>query len=249
MLDDAVRRLRETPPPGSVVHAFDIPRTYRSAVVFETYFERALRHRVQHPTLAVLRHDGNDLQQCERASSLPVGQLQLWWDDKGAAFRSSSPCGEVGGHLSEAACGQTIGPLLDVTGDSRADLVQYSRPRNAMWVLQSRGSGHFDGSPLKVRSGTEPGRLLIADFDGDGRGEIAEYHQDSGDLVVRGTATAPATPRARPAVHVGTEAPGVDVVAADFTGDGRADLLARPRHGPASVTNRNCRPRRRDPFS
>ncbi|MEU0740697.1 VCBS repeat-containing protein [Streptomyces sp. NPDC006134] len=91
--------------------------------------------------------------------------------------------------------------------------------------------------PVPARAAlTVPGTLLdTADFDGDGLSDLVLTGDEGGPRVVRGRAAGPA---AAGAVTVAAPAPGTTRVlaAADFDGDGRADLVLRTYRGETEDT-------------
>lgn len=85
---------------------------------------------------------------------------------------------------SNIACGQAI----DVNGDGRIDCVYPSDNRYSQWLAISRGTSAGDANNGKAANFnlTNPGQELggttagmsVADFDGDGRGDILRWNDD-----------------------------------------------------------------------
>jgi Bacterial Ig-like domain (group 3)/FG-GAP-like repeat len=113
----------------------------------------------------------------------------------------------------------------DFNSDGLLDLVVANAGDNTVSILLGNGEGTFteaSGSPVAV--GTFPFFLVVADFNGDGRVDVAVTNDDDGTVSVllsNGDGTffnAPGSP-----VPSGNYAP-CPIVAADFNGDGIVDL-------------------------
>jgi hypothetical protein len=112
----------------------------------------------------------------------------------------------------------------DLNGDGRADLAVPAYP-NRLAILLGDGSGRFGpapGSPIGVGGSHGPDRVTVADFDADGKPDLAISTVDpmkiaillgSGDGSFRSSAT----------ISAGLKAVG------DFNGDGKPDLAAATR--------------------
>ena len=125
----------------------------------------------------------------------------------------------------------------DLTGDGLDDLVLANPLDNSVTVaFQTPAGGFAIAHTLPV--GVAPSDLVLADVDGDGRLDIVAADQASGDVtVLLNDATHPFTTVER--FRAGTGLYGLDptpttaaslaqpvsVVAGDFTGDGRTDLV------------------------
>ncbi|MEJ5913416.1 hypothetical protein [Pseudokineococcus sp. 1T1Z-3] len=109
---------------------------------------------------------------------------------------------------------EAFGRLSDWTGDGVADPAGYEGGR---WDLPGR----------VVRHGVAGDVPVAADYDGDGRADVAVYRPSTGDWYVKG----------RPPVRHGAR--GDVPVVADYTGDGRADMAVfRPSTGEWLVRGR-----------
>ena len=125
--------------------------------------------------------------------------------------------------------------VADFNGDGKSDLVVANFNAGTVTVLLGDGTGSFaeaSGSPVTV--GTGPFFVVVADFNGDGRADLAVANHGSGSVsVLLGDGTgsfAPASGTPLTAVSV------PDAVAAgDFNGDGIADL-AVANHGNSKVS-------------
>jgi hypothetical protein len=126
----------------------------------------------------------------------------------------------------------------DLDGDGHEDLATVNFGAGGpgagdLSVLFGEGDGAF-GSDVRLPAGWVPVDLIVEDFDGDGRADIAVANQSSsiiGNVLVllsMGDRTF-----APPAYLGGGSYPSVQT--ADFNGDGRADLVA-PRRGSESVS-------------
>lgn len=114
----------------------------------------------------------------------------------------------------------------DVNGDGRPDLVTVSYAQNTVSVLlrkpDNTGFTQEAGSPVAV--GANPTQLVLADFDGDGRLDIAtaDRGSDAVTVLLRKASNDGFAPEAGPAPTAG-DAP-VGIATADFNGDARPDL-------------------------
>lgn len=92
VLSESVR-LWPNPPPAAVIHAFGIPNSYRSAAVFPTYFERALRQRYGRTDLLIVQHKGPRTGLCREFSELPPESITVFWQaDQTTMSADSTAC-------------------------------------------------------------------------------------------------------------------------------------------------------------
>jgi hypothetical protein len=95
-------------------------------------------------------------------------------------------------------------------------------PGNQIHILRNDGDGNFPGMPQVIPSDPSTSYIAVADFDGDGRPDIASTATDLGHLSI---ALQNSDTSFKPAVPVTVPLGIVGLVAADVDGDGRVDLL------------------------
>ncbi len=119
--------------------------------------------------------------------------------------------------------------LADFSGDGKGDFVVY-RPSTGRWHIQFTSVAAFadvDVGLLDAQWGLEGDIPVPADYDGDGRADLAVWRPQSGEWYLRFSASNYTTA----AVHQ-WGLPGDVPQIADFDGDGRADLTVyRPSSG------------------
>ncbi|WP_263356176.1 beta strand repeat-containing protein [Acidicapsa ligni] len=111
----------------------------------------------------------------------------------------------------------------DLNGDGLPDLVMNANPAQ---VYLANANGGYTEAPVPPIAGLETGPIVIADFNGDGIPDlgVAMYTSDSISILLGkgdGTFLAPVVVNVSPSVGVEVS----QIVAADFNGDGIADLL------------------------
>ncbi len=131
-------------------------------------------------------------------------------------------------------------PLVgDFDGDGKSDVIQFNDRWQSIPVCLSLGGGWScknlaariaGGAGNGVFQGATP---LVADFDGDGRSDVIQYRPDAATIAVCSSLgdgwscrdlAAPHTGGAGPAGNGGSGVQRGVPIAADFDGDGRADL-------------------------
>jgi hypothetical protein len=115
------------------------------------------------------------------------------------------------------------GNLDVVVGLGTADYIGPNQPTNTLDVLLGNGDGTFQGTRL-LPTGQNSRGLAIADLNADGKPDVVVANQDSGDLSVflgQGNGKFQALPSSSNTSGFGGP---VSVAAADFNGDGKADI-------------------------
>ncbi|MEU6539486.1 trypsin-like serine protease [Streptomyces sp. NPDC047000] len=121
----------------------------------------------------------------------------------------------------------------DVTGDYKPDLLSVDSG-GTLWIYPGNGNGTF-GTRVSVGTGWSQYNAVVGhgDFTGDGKADLLARKSSTGDLYLyKGTGkTGSAAFSAR--IKVRSAWTGYNRLAAvgDFTGDGKADLLARTTGG------------------
>ncbi len=131
-----------------------------------------------------------------------------------------------GSPFQSAADASTADSLLgvaDLGTDNRPDVVRAGFGGNLLTVW---GSPTLTSPVNQSAQSPQTFRLASGDVDGDGRRDLAVYleagKESTGVMVFRGTAGG-LTPPPTPADYA--DAFSIDIALADFTGDGKADLL------------------------
>ncbi|MEX1220453.1 MAG: FG-GAP-like repeat-containing protein, partial [Solirubrobacterales bacterium] len=131
----------------------------------------------------------------------------------------------------------------DLNGSGAPDIVVANAEASTVSVHLVDANGSFPANPsgsYPVDSGT-PSAIAIADFDGDGKRDVATANQSGNSVSVLkgigdGSFAAAVTFAIWPDRPVGANSPQpVDLAAADFNGDGRPDLVTA-NSGSANAT-------------
>ncbi len=117
----------------------------------------------------------------------------------------------------------------DYDGDGRADLAVWRAATGDLFAQGDSGTwfviGSADGTTRSVQLGALGDVPVPADYDGDGRADLAVWRPTTGEWLISGSRTGVLT-------SVGFGAPGDVPVPRDYDGDGRADLAVwRPHTG------------------
>ncbi len=138
----------------------------------------------------------------------------------------AGPPGDDAGARLPAGRGPGSLALADLNGDGRLDLVVANDDSGDVTILLGDGKGAFvaaSGSPFPA--GKSPNDIAIADFDGDGKPDLAFPNHDTSHVTIllgdgrgrfRPAPASPVTVRSKPHPH--------GIAAADFDGDGHVDF-------------------------
>ena len=121
-----------------------------------------------------------------------------------------------------SGCGDVDVDLADVNLDGKLDAVVATGGCGEVDLMLGNGAFSFTGTSLTM--GTQPGHVVIADFNGDGRPDLAASDMAGGTAVVR--LQNPATPGAflGSSAFTAITSPS-DITVADVDQDGDLDLL------------------------
>jgi hypothetical protein len=125
--------------------------------------------------------------------------------------------------------------VADVNGDGKADLAVANRGSNDVTVLLGNAAGGFRATPgSPVKAGGEPFSVASADFNGDGKSDLAVANNTSNNVTVLlgngsgGFSAAPGSP-------VGVAGGPLGVTAADLNGDSKVDLAVPTYRNRAAI--------------
>ncbi|XIE79116.1 FG-GAP-like repeat-containing protein [Streptomyces sp. SBR177] len=124
-----------------------------------------------------------------------------------------------------------IAGSADLTGDGRGDLLAVEDETGKLWVYPGLDNGHFG---TRAEAGTSWDAMStvsgVGDLNGDGKGDVVAVEEASGKLFFYpglGTGKLGARVEAGTGWGVMSSVSG----AGDYTGDGKADLVARQNDG------------------
>jgi hypothetical protein len=118
----------------------------------------------------------------------------------------------------------------DFNGDGKPDLVFLTVGGDVV-ILFTDGRGGF-GDPAIIVVGSPAGQLLVADFDGDGRPDVAVTHGDQVTVLYD-----PSPAGAEAVVLAAVGATALAMTSGDFDGDARPDLAIATPHGFSVLLN------------
>ncbi len=135
----------------------------------------------------------------------------------------------------------------DFTGDNRDDLGNHHRSSGSFWVRRNLGNGtfapEFDRWPTGASAPSTAGwQTIIGDFDGDNWTDYADRHPDSGHIWVHRNLQNGSFDSGNWASGYTTVGADIEILAGDFDGDGRADLLEHNRKTGRLSIRRNMGP-------
>ena len=113
----------------------------------------------------------------------------------------------------------------DVNGDSKPDLVTANFYGNTVSVLLGTGTGATwaFGAATNYAAGSQPRSVALADFNGDGKIDLATANGDTGTVsVLLGTGTG----SFKPPVNAAAGSYPLGVAVGDFNGDSRPDMAS-----------------------
>jgi hypothetical protein len=138
---------------------------------------------------------------------------------------------------SAPTAGQGGMAVGDFNGDGKLDLAIADSQKNNVTVLLGNGDGTFapaPGPPTPV--GSFPLTTVAADFNGDGKLDLAVLNYNDGTLSIL-LGNGDGTFKAAPGSPIGVGAGALAVAVADFDRDGKLDLAVAPGGSGASANS------------
>jgi hypothetical protein len=115
----------------------------------------------------------------------------------------------------------------DFDGDGRTDLAAVVVNTNQVAVLRNTsqpGSINF-ASPVNFGTGAAPFYVATADFNGDGKPDLAITNQNANTVSVLQNTSVPGTLSFNPKIDFATNALPLNIATADLDGDGKVDMV------------------------
>jgi uncharacterized protein (TIGR03437 family) len=152
-----------------------------------------------------------------------------WPMDIETKIRNANKAGVAAGPLEPSTAAQTF-EASDLNGDGNNDFVTVNFNPPGVVVELGRSTGRYE-SPVRYNTDPTPEALLLADFNGDGRDDLAVaaaglLPQNSGGVaILLGNANGTLAP----AVSYKAGVAPTSLTTGDFNGDGRLDLAVANR--------------------
>jgi hypothetical protein len=167
------------------------------------------------------RSDGN-----ERRGGSSFGSL-CWspWNRGSCSPSRRSPIWTAG--AGRTANGDRIGLAAGLLDDDLvADVATVLPGTDQLLVLLGRGDGTLATPTAYASGGDQPVSVVVGNFVGDARPDLAVGHQDGSIGFFQGRGGGQFEPRTDLTITLGADHPIVDLTAADLDGDGDEDLVA-----------------------
>ncbi len=138
--------------------------------------------------------------------------------------------------------------VADINNDDKPDLITINRGTNNISILKNTGSapGNLSFDPqITLPVNSEPSSAAVADFDGDGRVDIAVSNFVGTTVsIFRNATTGPEVVQFDPKIDLTANSNPYSVIAGDFDGDGRIDFAVSNRINNTSIISvfRNVSP-------